>query len=60
MKNYFSLDEVIKASIEEAFMNARDMFPVAVVKDDICKKLWIILWLPNLFVLEKRKNRNRI
>ncbi len=38
MKNYFSLDEVIKASIEEAFMNARDMFPVAVVKDDICKK----------------------
>ena len=39
MKNYFSLDEVIKASIEEAFMNARDMFPVAVVKDDICKKI---------------------
>ena len=60
MKNYFSLDEVIKASIEEAFMNARDMFPVAVVKDDICKKIMDHSLASKSVCVRKKKEQKRI
>lgn len=59
MKNYFSLDEVIKASIEEAFMNARDMFPVAVVKDDICKKIMDHSLAPKSVSVRKKKKQEQ-
>ena len=59
MKNHFnSLDEVIKTSIEKAVMNARDKFPIALVKNDICIKIMDHSLASKPICVRKRKNKN--
>lgn len=61
MNNHFnSLDEVIITSIEEAFMNARDKFPVVLVEDDICKKIINHSFASKSVCVRKKKEQKRI